>query len=201
MLKTKILFVFVLAQMVLPLAVKNLYAADDPNRFNRLFTPPDQNTPLLKNDGIHDSENPGLGILQEPKEAFKPLEKDSGGNYVNWVKSLVKGEINPRYDYNNANKKVMPMDLNIAMEVKGSMPSVVFPHKSHTEWLDCANCHPDIFVPKKGANRMSMAEIMLGKKCGVCHGSVAFPVTECRRCHSQTDVKDMKKVSGKKPSK
>jgi uncharacterized OB-fold protein len=30
-----------------------------------------------------------------------------------------------------------------------------------------------------------MAAILLGQKCGVCHGKVAFPVSECKRCHSQ----------------
>ena len=76
------------------------------------------------------------------------------------------------------------MDLNIVREVKGSMPDVVYPHKQHTEWLDCSNCHPAIFKPQKGANQMSMAGILLGEGCGVCHGKVAFPVAECRRCHS-----------------
>ena len=77
------------------------------------------------------------------------------------------------------------MDLNIVREVKKSpMPDVVYPHKQHTEWLDCSNCHPDVFIPKKGADQISMAAILLGQKCGVCHGKVAFPVTECKRCHS-----------------
>jgi c(7)-type cytochrome triheme protein len=77
------------------------------------------------------------------------------------------------------------MDLNIVREVKGSMPDVVYPHKEHTEWLDCSNCHPAIFIPQKGANQISMASILLGQKCGVCHGKVAFPVSECRKCHSK----------------
>jgi c(7)-type cytochrome triheme protein len=65
------------------------------------------------------------------------------------------------------------------------MPDVVYPHKQHTEWLDCSNCHPAIFIPQKGANQISMASILLGQKCGVCHGKVAFPVSECRLCHSR----------------
>jgi c(7)-type cytochrome triheme protein len=77
------------------------------------------------------------------------------------------------------------MDLNIVREVKGSMPDVVYPHKQHTEWLDCSNCHPAIFIPQKGANAISMAAILMGEKCGVCHGKVAFPVSECRLCHSK----------------
>jgi len=42
----------------------------------------------------------------------------------------------------------------------------------------------------KGANQISMASILMGEKCGVCHGKVAFPVSECRRCHSQAKPVD-----------
>jgi c(7)-type cytochrome triheme protein len=82
------------------------------------------------------------------------------------------------------------LDLNIVREVKGSMPDVVYPHKQHTQWLDCSNCHPAIFIPMKGANQISMASILMGEKCGVCHGKVAFPVSECRRCHSKAKPVD-----------
>lgn len=160
-------------------------AADNPNAFNRLFIPPKDRDISIRGDGIHDPKTPGLGLLQEPKQAFKPLAKSPAGNGVDWVKALNKGQIKPIYDYRDNSKEALPIDMNIVMEVKGSMPNVLFPHKQHTEILECANCHDAIFLPKKGANTMSMAEIMLGQKCGICHGSVAFPVTECRRCHSQ----------------
>jgi c(7)-type cytochrome triheme protein len=160
------------------------HAADNPNPFNRLFVPPKDRGTALKDDGIHDPSVPGLGLLQQPKEAFGPLPKSPAGNYVNWSKAITKGAIKPRFDYLDPGKEALPMDLVIIREVKGSMPNVAFPHKQHTDWLECANCHDAIFKPQKGANPMSMAEIMLGKQCGVCHGSVAFPVTECRRCHS-----------------
>ena len=74
----------------------------------------------------------------------------SSGNRVDWVKSLEAGKIQPRYDRLDPAKAPVVMDLNIVREVKGSMPDVVYPHKQHTEWLDCSNCHPDIFIPKKG---------------------------------------------------
>ena len=93
--------------------------------------------------------------------------------------------IDPRWDRLDPAATAVVMDLNIVREVKGSMPDVVYPHKQHTEWLDCSNCHPAIFVPQKGANQISMAAILLGQKCGVCHGKVAFPVSECRLCHSR----------------
>ncbi len=155
------------------------------NRFNRLMTPPAERNRPPALDGIHDPNNPGTMALQAPREAFITLPKGQSGNYVDWVKALQEALIAPRFDRLDPSKKPMIMDLNIVREVKGSMPDVVYPHKAHLEWLDCSNCHPAIFEPKKGANSISMAEIILGKKCGVCHGKVAFPVAECRRCHSR----------------
>jgi c(7)-type cytochrome triheme protein len=155
------------------------------NRFNRLMKSSSEwNLPPSK-DGIHDPENEGTDLLQPPKDAFANLPKASSGNRVDWVKSLEEGLIEPRYDRLDPDVAPVVMDLNIVREVKGSMPNVVYPHKQHTEWLDCSNCHPAIFIPQKGANQISMAAILLGQKCGVCHGKVAFPVSECRKCHSQ----------------
>ena len=177
------------------------FAAGNPNVFNRLFTPPKDRDTSLESDGVHDPEVPGLKLLQQPSVAFKPLTRSTGGNYVDWVKSVQKGQIKPLYDYRDATKQPLPMSLNIIMQVKGSMPNVVFPHKPHTQILDCSNCHDAIFIPKKGGNPMSMAEIMLGQKCGVCHGSVAFPVTECKRCHSESKTQPENKNASKNTSK
>jgi len=113
------------------------------------------------------------------------LPNGISGNYVDWMKALTEGAIEPRYHRDDVDARPIVMDLNIVREVKGSMPDVVYPHKQHTEWLDCSNCHPAIFIPQKGANQISMAAILMGEKCGVCHGKVAFPVSECRRCHSR----------------
>lgn len=156
----------------------------DVNTFNRLLTVHKRNLPPSE-DGIHDPANSETHDLQPPLESFKTLPKSNAGNRVNWVKSLAEGKIAPRYDRLDPKAEPVVMDLNIVREVKGSMPDVVYPHKQHTEWLDCSNCHPAIFIPQKGANQISMASILLGQKCGVCHGKVAFPVSECRLCHSQ----------------
>ena len=172
--------------LMLLLVNKESYSAD-PNQFNRLLTPQSKRNPPPTHDGIHDG--PGAALLQTPKHAFESLPKSKSGNYVDWVKALGENKIQPRFDRNNPDAKPIVMDLNIVREVKGSMPDVVYPHKQHTEWLDCSNCHPAIFVPQKGANNISMAAILLGEKCGVCHGKVAFPVSECRRCHSQPKKK------------
>jgi c(7)-type cytochrome triheme protein len=157
------------------------------NAFNRLLRPSQRNRPPAE-DQIHDPGNDGTLALQPPLVAFNDLTRSNAGNRVDWVKSLREGKIAPRADRLDANAVPAVMDLNIVREVKGSMPDVVYPHKAHTEWLDCSNCHPAIFIPQKGANQISMAAILLGQKCGVCHGKVAFPVSECRLCHSKSKV-------------
>jgi len=165
--------------------VSDMANAADPNAFNRLMTPPSERNPPPMEDGIHDPDSPGTAALQAPRTAFQDMPKSPSGNYVNWVGALSLGKISPRFDRDDPNVEPLIMDLDIVREVKGSMPDVVYPHKQHTEWLDCSNCHPAIFIPQKGANSISMASILLGEACGVCHGKVAFPVSECRRCHQQ----------------
>lgn len=155
------------------------------NSFNRLLRPPEKRNLSPMEDGIHDPANDSTAILQPPLQAFAGLPKANVGNGVDWVKALNESKITPRFDRSDPNAVAAVMDLNIVREVKGSMPNVVYPHKAHTQWLDCSNCHPDIFIPQKGANQISMAQILMGQKCGVCHGKVAFPISECRRCHSQ----------------
>ena len=66
----------------------------------------------------------------------------------------------------------------------GFMPWVRFPHKPHTKWLACSNCHPAIFLPQEGANDISMNKVLRGEYCGVCHDKVAFSLFVCERCHS-----------------
>ena len=155
------------------------------NAFNRLLKPLGRVNRPAVDSGIHDPANDMTLQLQPPSVAFATLPKSMAGNHVDWVKSLDGKGIAPRWDRNDPAAPAVVMDLNIVREVKGSMPDVVYPHKQHTEWLDCSNCHPAIFVPQKGANQISMASILLGQKCGVCHGKVAFPVSECRLCHSR----------------
>lgn len=161
-------------------------AAANVNNFNRLMRPPAQRNLPPPTDGIHDPANEGTHSLQPPLTAFATLPKSNDGNRIDWVKSLNENLIVPRFDRLDPAVKPMVMDLNIVREVKGSMPDVVYPHKQHTQWLDCSNCHPAIFIPQKGANQISMASILLGQKCGVCHGKVAFPISDCRRCHSKS---------------
>jgi len=137
----------------------------------------------LQNDGIHDPRSRGIKILQQPGEALQGLAPDHAGNMVRWVHALDKGEIRPR-ERLFPQTEIRKLDLDIIMDVKGGMPAVRFPHRPHTEWLDCSNCHDGLFAEKIGGTKISMFKILQGEQCGVCHGAVAFPLTECGRCHS-----------------
>lgn len=137
----------------------------------------------LVEDGLHDPESPAIGILQEPADALSLLPPDNAGNKVAWIRALREGYIAPRTNI-FPETKIEVIDMDIIMENTGELPLVLFPHKPHTEWLDCKNCHDKIFVEKVGANPINMYAILSGNYCGQCHGAVAFPLTECNRCHS-----------------
>ncbi len=137
----------------------------------------------LADDGIHDPESPAIGVLQEPADALSKLPQDTSGNMVNWVKALEQGVINPRTNI-WPETKVRIRNDDVFLEQTGEMPVVRFPHRAHTLWLDCKNCHEKYFISKKGANPITMMKILQGNYCGRCHGAVAFPLTECDRCHS-----------------
>jgi len=137
----------------------------------------------LKEDGIHDPDNPAIGYLQDPVEAFNRLPSDSAGNRVDWIRALRDGYIRPR-SHLKGSGDVEVLDTDILMSTNGGIPRVRFPHKAHTEWLDCGNCHESPFLPEAGANPVTMGRILEGEFCGMCHGAVSFPLTECDRCHS-----------------
>lgn len=138
----------------------------------------------------------GLYAQQNKEEQTKPLvqqgqaiplqilPKDNAGN-VDWVKSLRQGIIKPKDSLDPRKPTTPVIDLDIVFKVKGDLPDVVYPHYPHTEWLACSNCHPKIFIMQAGANKVTMKKIEEGQFCGRCHGIVAFPLSNCTRCHSK----------------
>jgi c(7)-type cytochrome triheme protein len=150
-------------------------------RDNRFFAN-EVETEALATDGIHDPENSAINALQEPAEALSAFPLDRRGG-VDWVKAIDLGIIEPRADLKGQSQ--MPvLDMDIMFKDTGQMPWVKFPHLAHTKWLACSNCHPDIFIQKKGANNPSMDGILAGEHCGRCHDKVAFALWTCERCHS-----------------
>lgn len=165
--------------LVLLLAISTLAAAQGgkaPPRFERKWD-------ALAKDGVHDPRGPAVRQLQEPREALSALPADTAGNQVRWVDALRDGSINPRSSL-RPEAEVRLLETDIYMSRYGSVPIVRFPHREHTQWLDCSNCHEKLFKSQAGANRISMLRILQGEQCGQCHGAVAFPLTECARCHN-----------------
>lgn len=117
------------------------------------------------------------------------LPKERFGNGINWEKAESNGSIKPMDFLEEVSIKrqhlAVQKDFSISSKVVG-MPDIIFSHKSHTVWNGCELCHPEIFIGvKKGATKYSMVEIFDGKYCGVCHGTVAFPMIDCQRCHAK----------------
>lgn len=140
----------------------------------------------LSEDGIHDPSVETIHVLQDPADSMQNFPMDRRGE-VNWVKALQQGVITPRKTRTGDPRDGAPMvelDLDIIMTDTKQMPYVRFPHKAHTQWLACSNCHPDIFVPKANGNPVSMVRVLEGKFCGRCHDKVSFALWTCERCHS-----------------
>ena len=123
-------------------------------------------------------------FLRDWKAVLKKLPKDAVGA-VNWVKALEDKDISPKAGLDPKAPEQPVLPLNVELQPP-AMPlfKVVFPHKQHTEWLACYNCHPKIFQMRKGADPITMAKILTGEYCGRCHSKVAFAIpTGCPRCH------------------
>jgi len=122
-------------------------------------------------------------------EVTRGLPKERFGNGVDWEKAEDEGKIKP-VDFIEGvsikrEKLVVQKDFELDAKVEG-IPEIIFSHEKHTVWNGCELCHPEIFIGiKKGTTKYSMQEIYEGKFCGVCHGSVAFPLLDCQRCHTQ----------------
>ncbi|HHH48828.1 MAG TPA: hypothetical protein ENK51_08080 [Gammaproteobacteria bacterium] len=136
----------------------------------------------LASDGIHDPESEALPVLQEPAEALAAFPIDRRGA-ADWVKALDLGIISPRADLLGESEMAV-LDMDIMFKDTGAMPWVLFPHDKHTAWLDCTNCHDEIFIPQAGANKITMDAVLAGEFCGRCHGKVSFTLWVCERCHS-----------------
>ncbi len=133
--------------------------------------------------GVHDPANPDRDRLQTIGEATRHLPYDANG-FPDWMRALREGLINPRADL-KGQEAMNVLDLDVVMKNTREMPHVKFPHRSHTLWLACANCHPAPFKAQAGANEIRMADIFRGNYCGLCHDRVAFiTFFSCQRCHS-----------------
>ena len=118
-------------------------------------------------------------------EFSRTVPKGLFGNKIDWGKALREKKITPAYSI--FNKEEQPLEFNKDLQLAATwsyVPPAIFPHEAHTQWLDCANCHPDIFnIKKKTTKNFAMKYILEKKFCGVCHLKVAFPLDDCAGCH------------------
>ena len=117
----------------------------------------------------------------------KGFPKGRFGNGVDWEKAEEAGlvrpvDLLPGVSIPRATIAAQK-DFDLTPEQRG-MPEILFSHAKHTVWNGCELCHPDIFgAVKKGSVRFTMQDIFDGRSCGACHVTVAFPLTDCQRCH------------------
>lgn len=113
------------------------------------------------------------------------LPKDRYG-LIDWAKIVREKLIDPKFSLDPADDSEMPpLQMDVLITAKGDfVDDVIYPHEMHTYWLKCEVCHPQIFIPAQGQNNMTMTGIVNGQWCGRCHNIVAFPLTDCKKCHS-----------------
>jgi c(7)-type cytochrome triheme protein len=138
------------------------------------------------------------GMGWHPKAlAAEGLPRDKYG-LVDWVRLVNEKLLAPRHSIDPKVEEPPALKMDVIMPTSiDTVNAVKFPHDTHTYWISCEVCHPKMFVPAKGQNNMNMLGIVEGKWCGRCHGKVAFPLTDCNRCHSEPP--QAKKTEAKKP--
>ena len=111
------------------------------------------------------------------------------GDGINWVEAMKTGKISPRNFLDEENyQESMPLPEHLELSMRWTTRSprtlVSFSHKEHIKWLDCSNCHPDIFnIKQMGTVEFDKEKNLYGMYCGTCHMTVAFPMNGCSRCH------------------
>ncbi len=129
-----------------------------------------------------------------------PLPQTSYGDHINWVKAINEGLILPERSLPGGSvtsSMPLPGYLEEPLYWTTAVPNIIvhFPHSEHVKWLDCSNCHPDLFsVKQAGTVAFDKESNLYGKFCGTCHMTVAFPMNGCSRCHPR-----VKNHIGKKP--
>ncbi len=139
---------------------------------------------------------------------WEGLPKDKYG-LVDWIKLaeegyiLPKGSLDPndpdflspvKFKYDPEDEDAIPDTLKPTKSERTA--DVIFPHTLHQWWLDCNSCHPPRTDPSEPIMpaflNMTMKEMKDGKYCGKCHGKVAFPLSDCKRCHNTPKAKAKK---------
>lgn len=123
------------------------------------------------------------------ERSYSGLPSLNYGDGINWVETLNSGTISPRNYLRKENYQesmTLPEHLKLPMRWTTRSPRTLvhFSHVEHVKWLDCSNCHPDIFnIKQMGTVEFDKEKNLYGMYCGTCHMTVAFPMNGCSRCH------------------
>ena len=131
------------------------------------------------------------GVRADKERSFKKFREslklpEAGyGNKIDWIDAENRGLIEPKKSILEPDFEPIPYDQDFEVRAAWAMISPAqFSHDEHIRWLECSNCHPDIFaIEKKGTRHFLMEHIMDDKFCGACHTKVAFPIDDCKACH------------------
>jgi c(7)-type cytochrome triheme protein len=131
--------------------------------------------------------------IRQAKKSFfkfrKTMPPSMYGNKIDWMKAESEGKINPIDSLPGVSFDQGTMVINRRDEPRTpklpGLPDIIFSHSKHVVWNGCGMCHPESFAIETGKTEMTMKEIIAGKFCGRCHGTVAFPINDCSRCHSK----------------
>ena len=138
-----------------------------------------------------EGERPEIETILDWEQASELLPRDDMDE-VDWMAALRQGIIKPRAQITgqgDPRANLFKFDFYFA----GPDPEsdAFFPHSSHTEWLTCESCHPAIFPYRElgmdpaGKYGIVMDQVFEGEYCGKCHGTVAFVLDSCDRCHTK----------------
>ena len=138
-----------------------------------------------------EGERPEIEAFLDWEQASEMLPKDDIDE-VDWVAALREGIIKPRRQLpGQADPQVLHFKFDFYFSGPDPESDAYFPHSVHTEWLTCESCHPAIFpyrdIGLAGAEdyAITMDQVFEGEYCGKCHGTVAFVLDSCNRCHKE----------------
>lgn len=129
--------------------------------------------------------NGDIKFGSEKFKALASLPPARYGNHIDWTEAMTKGLIEPKKSIEEYKYSADIFTKSLKMNPEwANFPPAIFPHDAHNDWLDCSNCHPEVFnIKQKTTKHFSMNYITQGKFCGLCHLKVAFPLNNCKRCH------------------
>jgi len=126
-----------------------------------------------------------IEAVTDVDSALALLPRDHAGG-IDWVAAERTGTIRPRSSRQGPLPDSMGGFSYDFYVWDGDGPEAFFPHSTHSKWLSCQTCHPSVYRYRRegrpGINPHGP------ESCGRCHGSIAFRIQACERCHDQAEL-------------